>query len=169
MSLPTYPFAGRRCWVPPPGAEAAEDRPSTENGCAAEDDVADGIQGAIQRYLVRFMSKELHLGKEEICLDRDAQEYGANSIVIMKLARHLEKSFGIALTGREMMEHSTIKALSQYLGRKTDTDLPDTASNVGAVITTDTDGVTALEQFRQGVLSLEELERMLDKGEIACI
>ncbi|MCR4441101.1 MAG: beta-ketoacyl synthase N-terminal-like domain-containing protein [Peptococcaceae bacterium] len=154
ISLPTYPFARVRCWI-----AAGKERPAP---CQDQEAIpACWSEENIREDIAHFLCRELGLVRERVGLDRDLTEYGMDSITAMKLLRHIEKTFGLKLTRREMMEHQTIKSLSGHLTAKIGETRLKAAGEAGG-----DKGSESLEKFKQGLLTLEEIEELIDKGEI---
>lgn len=146
ISLPTYPFERKPYWVSRQG-----DVPEVE-----------GSRGyGIQEYLVRFLQQELHLAEGGVDLDRNLQEYGVDSIITMKLLRSLEREYGFKAPLRSVLEHPTISSLAERL-------MSIKAEAERAVV--EKTGVEEengyLEKFKQGLLTLEEIDELIEKGEI---
>jgi acyl transferase domain-containing protein len=173
MSLPTYPFAKERYWVPTLREEQGKARQSAEMKPEYSIDTKDStkrpIQDQIQEFITQYLSQELHLPEDQMKFDKDIQDYGANSVTAMKLARRLEERFEFEITGREMMEYRTIRTLSDYLGWKSrDFDAPNKVTDTADGTSDDNHGMTPLEKFRLGILTLDEIENMIEKGDMAC-
>ena len=68
--------------------------------------------------LTAVLSEELSIPIDEIKPHKDFQDYGADSIAILKMTRGIEEIFGAKVTGREMLEYPTVASLSRYLADK---------------------------------------------------
>ena len=68
--------------------------------------------------LTTVLSEELSIPSDEIKPHKDFQDYGADSIAVLKMTRGIEEIFGAKVTGREMLEHPTVASLSKYLADK---------------------------------------------------
>ncbi len=175
ISLPTYPFAKARYWVPAPGEEHGSTRQAGELKQHEYSDITEEFkkqptQYPIQEFITHYLSQELHLPEDQIKPDKNIQEYGVNSVIIMKLARRLEEQFEIEITGREMMEYRTIKALSEYLGCKArDFAALNIVIETADGTSDDNHGMTPLEKFKYGILTLDEIENMIENGGMACL
>ncbi len=146
ISLPTYPFERKRYWV------------SRQND---EEAVEGSREGGLQEYLVRFLQQELRLAEGGVDLDRNLQEYGVDSIITMKLLRSLEKEYRFKAPLRSVLEHPTISSLAEHLmSLKTEAERAVTKKT----------GIEEengyLEKFKQGLLTLEEIDELIEKGEI---
>jgi 3-oxoacyl-(acyl-carrier-protein) synthase/acyl carrier protein len=180
IPLPTYPFARKRYWI---SEHEEEDRPSAIIQRATDEEqkftinISKPSQENIQSYIVQFLSQDLRLSQDQIKVNKNLQDYGVDSIIIMRLMRDLEIRFKIKVTGREMLEHQTINAISNHLALKlealsnqdivedtvlqTKSQPKDLLESPVAEPEMDT-----LEKFKQGALTLEEIESLLDKGVI---
>ena len=49
---------------------------------------------------------------------KNFQDYGADSIAVLKMTRGIEEIFSAKVTGREMLEYPTVASLSRYLADK---------------------------------------------------
>jgi acyl carrier protein len=134
----------------------------------------NSIEENIQNYIIQFLSQELVIAKDQIKINKNIRDYGVDSIMVKKLTREFEKRFQIRITGREILEFSTIKSLSAYLASKKE-ELNNERMDVNAKLTREshqkskhTDDLLAesLEEFKYGALTLEEIENLIDKGEI---
>ncbi len=180
IPLPTYPFARRRCWI---SQQKEEYQQSSSIPYADDQDLKRNLttsmaaQENIQAYIVQFLSQELYIPQDQIKVNKNLQGYGIDSIIIMKLMRNFEIRFKIKITGREMLDHQTIGAISSHLAYKLKEITPqDVAEDNVLEIKSPSlelpdspvDGpeLNALEKFKQGALSLEEIESLLDKGVI---
>ncbi|BBB93455.1 MAG TPA: beta-ketoacyl synthase N-terminal-like domain-containing protein [Methylomusa anaerophila] len=180
IPLPTYPFARERYWISEQGEElqpSAFIQPVTDQEQQLAAEPGKPTQESIQDYIVQFLSRELRLPRDQIKVNKNLQNYGVDSIVGMKLMRDFETRFNIKITGREMLEHQTIKSLSAHLALKLEglnsQDIQDivagdslTAKSQPGELPVNDPEIEALEKFKQGELTLEEIESLLDKGVI---
>ncbi|MFG0234860.1 acyl carrier protein [Brevibacillus porteri] len=118
--------------------------------------------------MAQFLSRELHLSEGQIKLNKYFLDYGMDSIMVTKLIRHLEQRWNIKIKGREVLENPTMKSLAHLLALKiremshkeiaSTTDL-ETTSQIRSERTEN-----LLQKFKEGLLSLEEIEQLIDKG-----
>ena len=195
IALPTYPFARQRYWV----QAGAPHKPGAENGSPAGDARASGItaeEGAtrygsdpeasgdgrfdvkpehgvldnIQRYLVWFLCQETGLTPNQVNLDKTFRSYGVDSIIGARLLRGIEKVFQVRVTGREMLEHATLRSLSEHAAGKVEamhahirTTHPDPDhSPESRAEYRDERVIEALDQLERGTLSLDAVQRLID-------
>jgi len=175
--LPTYPFAREHYWISEQGEEhhrSASVQQATDREQKVTIDSSKPTQQNIQGYIVQFLSQELQLSPNQIKVNKNLQDYGVDSIIYRKLMRDFAVRFKIKITGREMLEHQTINAISSHLALKLEA-LNNQDIAVGSVLQSkyqpmelpvDEPEIEALEKFKQGALTLEEIESLLDKGVI---
>jgi acyl carrier protein len=116
-----------------------------------------------QAFLLRFLSRELHLTPDQVQPHRDLRDYGADSITAMRLIRAVADNFHVHMTGRDLLEHHTMHALLTYLTTRIDASQAVVRVDAAPMQPTAPD---ALEQFRQGILTIEDIETRLAQGEI---
>jgi acyl transferase domain-containing protein len=180
LPLPTYPFARERYWILEKREEhdrSVSIQLNIERGQKVTSDSSKPTQENIQNYMVHFLSQELHLSPNQIKVNKNLQDYGVDSIIYMKLMRDVEVRFNVKISGREMLAHQTIHAMSAHVTSKleasnnqdiTQETLLQINSQPKELLSPSIDDpeVEALEKFKQGALTLEEIESMLDKGVI---
>ncbi len=76
------------------------------------------IQDQIIYVLTAVLSEELSIPIDEIKPHKNFQDYGADSIAVLKMTRGIEEIFGAKVSGREMLEYPTVGSLSRYLADK---------------------------------------------------
>src|SRR5204863_3479293 len=77
-----------------------------------------GVLENMQRYLVWFLCQETGLTPDQVKLGKGMRSYGVDSITSSRLMRGFEKFFQVRVTGRDMLEHDTIRSLLAYLAGK---------------------------------------------------
>jgi 3-oxoacyl-(acyl-carrier-protein) synthase/acyl carrier protein len=178
--LPTYPFARERYWISEQEGEyhrAASIQPAAGQELKVTINSSKATQENIQAYMVQFLSQELHLCQDQIKVNKNLQDYGVDSIIVMRLIRDFEILFKIKITGREMLELRTINTMSAHLALKVEAlsnhdiaedNVLQTKSQPIDLLdsTVNEPEIEALEKFKQGTLTLEEIESLLDKGVI---
>ncbi|UED76953.1 SDR family NAD(P)-dependent oxidoreductase [Brevibacillus sp. DP1.3A] len=178
ISLPTYPFARERYWLST--SEGEEEQLGTETITQPMEKATLAIainpdsptEENIQRDMAQFISRELHLSEGQIKPNKYFLDYGMDSIMVTKLIRHLEHRWNIKIRGREVLENPTMKSLAHLLAIKikewshkeiaSTTDLETMSQDSGE--RTENLGVDMLQKFKEGLLSLEEIEQLIDKG-----
>lgn len=178
--LPTYPFAREHYWISEQGEEDYQStaiQPAVGGEQKITVDLSNPTQKNIQDYIVHFLSQQLHLAQEQINVNKNLQDYGVDSIIVMKIMREFEVRFKLKITGREMLEHQTINAMSSHLTLKLEALSNQDIAAINVLHTefqpmellaspVDEPEIEALEKFKQGTLTLEEIESLLDKGVI---
>ncbi|MGG4439280.1 SDR family NAD(P)-dependent oxidoreductase [Brevibacillus fortis] len=180
ISLPTYPFARDRYWLS--SSEGQEEQLGTESirqpmekeTLAIDINPDSPTEENIQRDMAQFLSRELHLSEGQIKINKYFLDYGMDSIMVTKLIRHLEQRWNIKIRGREVLENPTMKSLAHLLALKikelsqkeiaSTTDVETTSQASGE--RTENLAVDMLQKFKEGQLSLEEIEQLIDKGGI---
>ncbi|HXH10352.1 MAG TPA: amino acid adenylation domain-containing protein, partial [Alphaproteobacteria bacterium] len=81
----------------------------------------------IQYVLTMVLSEELGIPSDEIKLHKSFQDYGADSIAVLKMTRGLEELFQIKISNREILQFPTVAALSRYLADKLGREAPPKA------------------------------------------
>jgi acyl carrier protein len=161
--LPTYPFARERYWLAASRAEpdfepvfAPPPQPETPCGTA---------YARARAFLLRFLSRELHLTPDQLHAHRDLRHYGVDSITSMRLIRAVEQELHVHMAGRDLLEHQTLHALATCLGARIDAPEAAEAGDVSQESVRDPTP-DALDRFKQGSLTLEEMEALLAQGEM---
>jgi polyketide synthase PksM len=194
LALPTYPFARERYWVQASATQqpAAEQRSQADDalpargaevhGATSRDPagIASGHGGFsvqqeqsvsenMHRYLIWFLRQEAGVAPGQIDPGKRLQSYGLDSITSAKLMRGVEKLFQVRLTGRELLEHSTIASLVTYLAGKAEAinrytcpAQPEPGDNTqGREDSMDARVIEALDQLERGMLDLEAVQRII--------
>jgi amino acid adenylation domain-containing protein len=113
--LPTYPFAPERYWIT---STAAKDLPAQPVEVAAVQLVVEtgsSLETEVREFLIGFACQALSLSREKLRITLDLQDYGMDSLLSMHLVRAASQAFGIRLTGRAMLEHRSIGALTDFI------------------------------------------------------
>ncbi|MBA3774588.1 MAG: amino acid adenylation domain-containing protein, partial [Ramlibacter sp.] len=143
IALPTYPFARERYWLPdgaclPSGVAAAA-------GAAA---VPEAPSVGVLSHITGLLSRALEIPAAQLKIDKDLGEYGLDSILGMRLARSLEQTFRLKLTGRMLLEHRTIAALARHVEQSTGTAENAVPAGPRAPLSENQKGLWALHQMR---------------------
>ncbi|MBG0567756.1 SDR family NAD(P)-dependent oxidoreductase, partial [Actinoplanes aureus] len=102
MSLPTYPFERRRCWV---GARSEPE--------IVEDDTADPVERVLA-YLTGVFATALGWRPEELDPDAGFDEYGLDSLTARELTARLRNRFPDLSATAMFAEHS-LRGLARHL------------------------------------------------------
>jgi len=179
ISLPTYPFVKERCWIDtqhvairtiatsPQLQQKRMKWAATPHALPYED---------IAKWVSMVLSKSLGIACEQIDPKRDIQDYGVDSVIGKQLMRELEEVFGVAITNREMLGLRTVEALSRHLEAKCHVRPSDFKGGIeghgGDVAQGVREqnpphaisfGIQMLEQFRQGTVSIEDIESLIEE------
>lgn len=174
ISLPTYPFSKERYWISgeteiPCNIESAA---NSKEFSQIAINTNSPEREYIKNYIIQLLLQELHLVPDQINLNKNLQDYGTDSIVAMKIKRNLETRFQVKITQREMLEYRTINALTDYLTSKIEVfNKQETAADLDSLTKpdnyqVDNPEIEALKKFKNGTITLEEIEMLLDKGVI---
>ncbi|MDQ0059024.1 SDR family NAD(P)-dependent oxidoreductase [Paenibacillus harenae] len=126
ISLPAYPFAQLRCWLPHTeepvsgraNIRASEQLHFSESAAAsAAPDVhrAASLEEKVQFRLKEMMAAILKIPADELQLDANLQQYGFDSIVGIRWNTQIEKEFGQKIDMAVLFEHNTIREIAGYL------------------------------------------------------
>lgn len=127
VPLPTYPFARQRYWLPGAGADtvARPAGPSVESPGNAEPETGAVSQPGSLRaraescegYLRAVFAAALKVPPAAVIPLKSFEEYGVDSLAVMKLTREMEKRLG-DLPKTLFFEHRNAKELAEYLVRR---------------------------------------------------
>ncbi len=119
MSLPTYPFARERYWIPEEPQTTGEEEPQ---GTGEKDNPpSDGVTSKsledsrqeIERYLKDILATALKIPAAKIQAAAPFEKYGIDSVAIITLNRELESHFG-ELPKTLFFERQNLSELAQY-------------------------------------------------------
>jgi acyl transferase domain-containing protein/NADPH:quinone reductase-like Zn-dependent oxidoreductase/NAD(P)-dependent dehydrogenase (short-subunit alcohol dehydrogenase family)/SAM-dependent methyltransferase len=126
MSLPTYPFARERYWIPEEPQATGEEETATreeepqgtgENDNPPSDHVTSkGLEDSrqeIERYLKDILSTALKIPAAKIQASAPFEKYGIDSVAIVSLNQELESHFG-QLPKTLFFERQNLSELAQY-------------------------------------------------------
>ena len=163
ISLPGYPFKKEQYWI------TQEESVSKKKIFSANKEKS--VLETIERNIIHFFSKNLEIPKEEIMLNKYSQDYGVDSILIMKFVREFEKNFQIDISASDFIKYPTIGSLSAYLAQKLETNdvcsKPFHQENKLEVLTKNNSEyqdilvIRAMEKYVEGVISINELEKII--------
>ena len=165
--LPTYPFERKRYWKSKQNEKLEKPVQVKKQDTLVNSNIS--IQEIITGYIIRFFSEKLNINTEEVKLNKNIQDYGVNSIIIMRFIRDFEKRFHTIINGREILEYTTIKSLSAFLTQKIanqpnreyiqNVKIFNMSSESLKINEYQKEQVSeALKKFKKGILTLEEIE-----------
>ncbi|PEW10110.1 SDR family NAD(P)-dependent oxidoreductase [Bacillus cereus] len=162
ISLPTYPFKKERYWM-------TEKSGLSIGKKALNIKEVSSIQEMITGYILNFFSEELDIPKEAIKWNKYIQDYGVDSILIMKFIRDFENHFQFRISGRDIIKYPTFNSLSTYLTEKLETDdicinlyNKENKLEISPKIKgeyKDVQVIEAIEQYIDGIITIEDLEK----------
>ncbi|MGB3468564.1 MAG: beta-ketoacyl synthase N-terminal-like domain-containing protein, partial [Cyclobacteriaceae bacterium] len=157
LSLPTYPFDKQRYWVAAKSVDSAKSDQTTASKGIPERNLPVSEHTSVKSFMVDYLSKELELDQSVLKGDKKMIDFGVDSIVGQKLGKELLERFHLKVTGRNMLDYQTIDDLSAFLSARLTIT---TDASVQESEETDAD-LIALEKFKNGELSLEEIEKLM--------
>lgn len=116
VALPEYPFGGTSYWLAETPVTKQTDRaPEPQLSPAAV------VQtGAMIHLLERVVSEVLHLSRSELDVDTPLENYGLDSVMVIRATERLEQDLG-PLSRTLFYEHRTLRDLAAHL--ETDHDM----------------------------------------------
>ncbi|MFO5493094.1 MAG: amino acid adenylation domain-containing protein, partial [Cuspidothrix sp.] len=124
VPLPVYPFEKQRYWLdqePQPSPDLAVMTKKELGDFAIDPEQSSGDN--LRRYLRGVFVQLLDLTPERIDEDRHLQDYGIDSLTGMRVMRGLSATFNIEVLGRDLLQHPTIRSLSQHLSQRIDLEV----------------------------------------------
>uniref|UniRef100_UPI002916EBA1 beta-ketoacyl synthase N-terminal-like domain-containing protein n=1 Tax=Bradyrhizobium sp. SZCCHNRI2049 TaxID=3057287 RepID=UPI002916EBA1 len=165
LLLPTYPFARTRYWVS--SSKDAENAGSNPTDAAQQRLVRKVSKdlSSVENHILQRISQMLDIPYRAINPNVDLRKYGLDSIGRMKLRRDIEDTFGIALSGRDILVHGTVQALSAHIV-KTLAEVQGRSAEIRQrdQLTTEERSLNALVQFKHGTISEDLLLQIIDNG-----
>lgn len=108
ISLPTYPFAKRRCWVEPAISSALPLAVVPSGNTTIQRD-------EIMNLLLEKCARLLALNREEIHPDASFQEYGMDSIIGINFIAELNMIYPDSLSAMDLYRYPTLNKLVDHL------------------------------------------------------
>jgi acyl transferase domain-containing protein/enoyl-CoA hydratase/carnithine racemase len=129
ISLPTYPFATDRYWVPEAKPPIASVKTITASEVCQEEhestDVAHTTslsfcveaiaKEALQKELTLDLAKALYMNPSDVDVDRQLVDMGLDSILGVEWIQTINKKYDLRLTATTLYDHPTIDALAAFL------------------------------------------------------
>lgn len=158
LSLPVYPFKKDRYWLPAEPKKMIQDKKPVQEKEPVQADTGRPAREAAEKYIVHFFSEKLDIPVNEMKGKKHIQDYGVDSILIMKFIREVHKRFQVRISSRDIMQHPTISDLSTYLAHKLEESEPS-----GKVAEQDEykdrEVIEAMEKYIQGLIDFAEVEK----------
>ncbi|MCP4137976.1 MAG: SDR family NAD(P)-dependent oxidoreductase, partial [bacterium] len=119
VSLPTYAFAKDRYWmsIAAAGTEESKSKIKIEPlspPAARETDTLD-FEKNVQNDTIAIIAEVLKVKQDAIDIDTEIAEYGADSIVLIRIANMLSELYDAAVQPKVIAEIPTIRSLVQHL------------------------------------------------------
>jgi acyl transferase domain-containing protein len=169
VNLPAYPFVRQRYWMP--HGDAPQSQTVSVNALPADE--PQTRHQRISGYIVTLLSSMLNVAPDHFNVRRPMREYGLESVGGLRLMRDLAAEFGVELRGRDIVSHDTVDALTRHLvqmierqGERGDSTAAESASDelMNRRVTADVIVLHSLEQFRNGLLSVEQIQDILKEA-----
>jgi polyketide synthase PksN len=175
--------------VPPPTSAQPASCIAAEPAPAAIESRSP-VLSELEAELIGSLAEALYLDRAQVIRDRSFVELGLDSIVGVEWMRALNKRYGLSLPTAKLFDYPTVAQLTEYLATllagsqprvsaappqeansqhcedvpvDSRAAAPDFDAEQYATPTV-TAAVQMLERFRQGEVSVEELELMIDEG-----
>jgi acyl transferase domain-containing protein/glutamate-1-semialdehyde aminotransferase len=158
VPLPTYPFERERYWIDPLPAEAARVEVAPAPRAAVQSAPARESGADVGPRLVTLFSELSGLREDQLVPSMNFFELGLDSLFLTQAAAAIQKTFGVKVTFRELLEElTTIEALAGRVAER----LPSMAAGDGLrrapMGSTDVDPILRqLDALRAQVESLRE-------------
>ncbi|CAM2067520.1 SDR family NAD(P)-dependent oxidoreductase [Sulfidibacter corallicola] len=105
LSLPTYPFAKRRCWVDVPGDAAF---------AAAEADRPSDTEGTLKTQVRTITGLEL----DEIDVEAPFSHFGMDSLMSIRLLAMINDHFSVEIDLSDLLDHNSIRRVASFIERQ---------------------------------------------------
>lgn len=118
ISLPTYPFAKQRCWIPLPEKRNL-DMKTTGRPDESINDERD-IQAHIKKDLVKWVERILKVEEKDVDVEGSLLEYGFDSITFTEYIKQINREYDIKVAVESVfdLKNPTITSLAGYLSRE---------------------------------------------------
>jgi polyketide synthase PksN len=110
VSLPTYPFAAERHWIPETVATPVT---STEQTTVRRSVFPS--QEALQTHLHALMAGLLKLPETDLDVDEKLSQFGVDSIVLIQMLRRFKATYGVDLSVKAVVANPTIRGVTCYV------------------------------------------------------
>ncbi|MGW1545391.1 SDR family NAD(P)-dependent oxidoreductase [Streptomyces sp. NPDC002346] len=192
VTLPSTPFRRKRYWIghtwrqPAPAGQQMfdtgqrtrpDERPVADEAPQPREAARTPQPSEVRRapddltaYLAGFFADALGLDAGELPADKDLHGFGVDSILWSRLQRRVEADLGLRLSTRDILEGGTLERIAARLtGLRAATGAAEPATDPAPGPGPDTEDpraakARALEQFRQGHVSLEDLKALMKEA-----
>ncbi len=116
ISLPTYPFEKRRCWLET-SDKSGQIHPTGELFEKTEEEIWDKPDSGedVGIWLKRIICSLLKLSENEINPDQAMSKFGFDSLIGMRLINRIRDAYNIKVLPEILLQYDTIEKLAQYL------------------------------------------------------
>ncbi|MCP4626143.1 MAG: hypothetical protein GY850_21920, partial [bacterium] len=120
ISLPTYPFEKRRCWIEASNKVTVLDTRKGRSEKVEKEKIHEEIDfcGESRHQLKKMISSLLNLSEEEIGYEQKLSEYGFNSLIAIKLLSQIEDMYHFEISPDIFSRYDTIEKLDRYLTKE---------------------------------------------------
>lgn len=166
VSLPTYPFERKLHWVEPParttpeGISKIEATPMNNTAplAAAMPTAVEARPVRLQKMIAGVFAEMSGIETSAEEMDHPFLELGFDSLFLTQATQSLQRTFGVKLTFRQLMEqYSTIASLAGYLDEILPADAFPAAAPVAVVAPISTAGTVTVTNANTGNTPIERL------------
>ncbi|MCP5004889.1 MAG: hypothetical protein GY941_13240, partial [Planctomycetes bacterium] len=112
ISLPTYPFEKRRCWVgnqQPPAHDLPKELRDKKQEKVSYTDVGNNGEHEIEEQLESIICEVIGIQSQELNSERSLhKDYGVDSVSFMKLQHEISERLSLTLNAEEFFRHNSI-------------------------------------------------------------
>nr|BAP05594.1 CalF [uncultured Candidatus Entotheonella sp.] len=112
LHLPTHPFNLVDCWYDEPSSETT---PQSES---ANQPVGEDLRKRAEHILRHLLAPQLKIEAGELNLDMPFEQWGFDSILVLRLAETLHRDHGFAVEAAHFFEFTTPRSLAAYLAEQ---------------------------------------------------
>lgn len=116
VSLPTYPFASSRYWIPTGQKQVKPETASVQANCFMSASITDYIEDKI----LKSLADQLKIAQAELDCDTPYKDYGIDSVMAVAVIDQINNALNIDLQGTDLFNHATIRMLANYITRRFD-------------------------------------------------
>jgi polyketide synthase PksN len=157
VALPTYPFERKRHWIAEDVSTDAQPAAAATTASRFNIDPGSSPQANMERYLREGLAHSLGIPEQGVCAERSFQDYGANSIVLIRLRQGLEQAFGVEISARDALAHPTPAALAAFAATKIVPVGDHEASNTAAAIRSAASERLPISEGQKGLWLLHQM------------
>lgn len=114
IALPTYPFERKSYWLGGKTLFGDAPLPLPDSDMPFVIDTQLPMRDNMECYLAHSLSRTLHIQVNDISMRKSFQDYGVDSMFLIKLQRGFEQVFGVKISARDMISYATLAALVEF-------------------------------------------------------